>query len=234
MKKLAVMQPYLFPYIGYFQLIQATDKFVFYDDVNFIKHGWINRNRILLNGEDYLFTVPCEKISPNKKINEISYNSSHPFIRKTVKTIEHSYSKAPFFDQAFPIIKDILNSDLKLISSLAEKSVCVISKYLGIETEFKTSSRHFPSTESLERDDRLISICKLEGVNGYINSIGGEELYDKGYFLESGIDLSFIKSNEIVYKQFKNNFVSNLSIIDVLMFNSIDDISNMLTEYKLV
>ncbi len=233
--KLAIMQPYFFPYIGYFQLINAVDKFVFYDDVNFIKQGWINRNRVLMNGKDFLFIVPIENVSSFTLIKDsyIKSNIYPQWKNKFIKTLEQSYKKAPFYSQAFSIIENILNSNYKTISELAIMSVKQIAVYLNIKTEYIISSERYVN-QDLEKKTRLIDICKHEKVTNYINAIGGIELYKKEDFVKEGIQLSFIKSLNIEYKQFNNVFVPWLSIIDVMMFNSAEEIIGMLDKYELV
>lgn len=235
--KLAVMQPYVFPYIGYFQLIEAVDTFVFYDDVNFIKGGWVNRNTILVNNKKYLFTIPLSNISSFNLISEteIHQKSVNIFYKKFLKTIEQSYKKAPFFDEIFKLISELLIQDKYLnISQLAIDSVMLISNYLNIKTNFKISSVDFKEFNQLERIERLIEICMKEKANHYINSIGGVELYDASFFKKQNIELNFIKAKPIAYKQFDNEFIPRLSILDVLMFNSKSDIKNMLLDYELI
>ena len=232
--KVAVMQPYLFPYIGYFQLINAVDVFVFYDDVDFIKNGWINRNRILLNGKSHYVTVPCIKASSNKLINSIQYDSTTKDYRKIVKTIKQAYSKAPYFDQVFPMMEQVFSTSSNRISALAQRSLVEVSDYLDLQTQFKISSVDFPESKGMDKADRLISICQANNATQYINAIGGKELYDKEYFQKKGIDLNFLSPNKIEYKQFGPDFTPWLSIIDVLMFNSIEDIKKHLNEYELL
>lgn len=234
--KVAVVQPYIFPYIGYFQLINEVDAFVFYDDVNFIKGGWINRNRILSNHDPVLFSIPCIKVSQNKLINEIEINKTSKDYLKILKTIEFSYKKAPFFDEVFSIVETVLNSDHSLISELASESIQQICQYLDITTKFYMSSEHFSESKGMDRADRLIHITKaLEG-NTYINPIGGQELYDKTYFKNNDIDLYFLTSSQdIAYQQgASKSFVQWLSIIDVLMFNSKETAKQLLTKYQLI
>lgn len=233
--KIAVMQPYIFPYIGYFQMINAVDKFVFYDDVNFIKGGWINRNKILVSGKDFLFTVPLSKPSSFSFINETKFNKIlyHTWKEKLLQTITQSYKKAPYFEQAFGVIELIFNKDYRTISDLAIESVKSTSKYLDLKTEFKISSETY-CNQSFERQNRLIDICKLEGANKYINAYGGKSLYAKEDFLKDKIELQFIKSEPIIYKQFANDFIPHLSIIDLLMFKSINEINLMLNKYTLL
>lgn len=232
--KVAVMQPYFFPYIGYFQLINAVDVFVFYDDVNYIKKGWINRNRILVNGKDKLFTIPLKDASQNKIINEGDILLESPEVGKILETVKQNYRKAAFFPEAFPIIEKVFRSEKSNIGDLAILSVQAVNEYLGITTILKRSSMDFAHTKGLERAERLIAICKQVRAEKYINAIGGQELYTKAYFASEGIDLKFIKSEPIHYKQFDNDFLPWLSIIDVLMFNSVDDSRKMLTNYTLL
>jgi hypothetical protein len=233
--KIAVMQPYIFPYIGYFQMVYAVDKFVFYDDVNFIKKGWINRNRILVNGRDYMFTVPLLKASQNNLILE-SYIQDEGYLEwknKFLQTIELNYKKAPHFKEVYQLLKVFFDKKFHNISEMAIESVRLVVDYLGIKTNFAKSSEAYQN-KGMERQERLIDICKKENANHYINALGGQELYKKEDFLKKGIKLDFIKTLPIEYKQFNNDFVSWLSIIDVMMFNDIEEIKSMLKLYKLI
>lgn len=233
-KSIAVMQPYIFPYIGYFQLINAVDIFVFYDDVNFIKRGWINRNRVLINGTDKLISIPCLKASQNKLINEVNVDYKNKHFDKIITSINHSYKKAPYFESIFPIIIKTFESESSTIAELAVNSVINVLNYLGIEKETIVSSKQFDSNRSLEKAQRLIEITKaLEGKR-YINSIGGMDLYSKSDFKNSGIELKFLKPNIEPYRQFSNKFIPNLSIIDILMFNSKQSCVKMLSNFELI
>jgi hypothetical protein len=227
MNSIAVMQPYFFPYIGYFQLINEVDKFVFYDDVDFIKNGWINRNRILINGEPKYFTIPCKDVSSNKIIKKVEHALDQRSKKKLLKKIKFTYSNAPYFEGVFPIIQEVFITETKLISELAIESIKRVTDYLGLECEFQKSSEKYDNRE-LSAADRLIDICKIERINYYINSIGGKDLYDKKYFLENDIKLDFLKPSITEYEQFSNEFVPGLSIIDVLMFNSKSNVTNNL------
>ncbi|WP_240915643.1 WbqC family protein [Cellulophaga sp. BC115SP] len=227
------MQPYIFPYIGYFQLIKAVDKFVIYDDVNFINRGWINRNRILVNGKDSLFTIPLKEASQNKLINEIEVNWDDAWKSKWLKTLEQSYKKAPYFQQVRPIIEQTLGQEKTIFSEIIVENLKLINAYLGITTEIIPSSAIYQNIE-LKAQTRILDICLQEKANHYINPIGGIELYQKEVFEEKGMQLNFIKSKPVQYPQLKNDFVPWLSIIDVLMFNSVEQIQTFLDSYELV
>ena len=232
--KIAVMQPYFFPYIGYFQLINAVDKFVFYDDVNFIKGGWINRNKILINGEAKYFGVLMKGASSNKNIYDVKADIKAN--KKTLKTISQSYGKAPYYNNIFPLIENFFKSleeDMP-ISEVAGMSVEMVAQYLGLKQKFEYSSKVYPDTKGLDKADRLIEISKINNAKTYVNAFGGKELYSKEYFLNQGIKLKFINNEIKNYKQFSNNFVPYLSIVDVLMFNSPEEIRKMLDDYTLL
>jgi hypothetical protein len=229
--KIAVMQPYFFPYIGYFQLVNAVDSFVFYDDVNYIKNGWINRNRILINKQPSLITLPLKQASSFRLINEIEISGSKD---KILRSIRMSYSKAPFFKDVFPMIETVLLTKTNLISELSIESIKSVCRYLNINTQFEIASREFPRIESFDRSDRIISICKSRNASTYLNSIGGIDLYDSGYFEKNKIKLQFIKPNITIYDQFDEKFVPSLSIIDVLMFNDADNVGRMLNDYTVI
>jgi WbqC-like protein family len=233
MKKLAIMQPYLFPYIGYFQLINAVDKFVAYDDVAFIKQGWINRNNILVNGSPFLFTIPVKNISSYSLICETEVSYDIDWRSKLFKTIQESYRKAPYFKTAFQIIENTFATEERYISRIATKSILEIVRYLGLKTDLKESSASYLNS-GLSSQERVIDICRKELASQYINPIGGKELYSKDIFSSQGIQLNFIKARSIKYKQFNNSFVSSLSTIDILMFNSPSEINIMLQAYELL
>ncbi|MDH4460752.1 MAG: WbqC family protein [Flectobacillus sp.] len=231
--KIAIMQPYILPYIGYFQLIKAVDKFIIYDDVNFINRGWINRNRLLVGGKDSLFTIPLKEASQNKLIHEIEVNWDAAWKSKFLKTLEQSYKKAPFYADVLPLVQASLALDNVPISEVIVENLRILCSYLDIKTEIIASSRSY-NNQHLKAQERILDICLQEKAHQYINPIGGIELYDKTVFEEKGMVLNFIKAKAISYPQFKNEFVPWLSILDVLMFNSVAQIQGFLEEYELV
>ena len=228
--KLAIMQPYLFPYTGYWQLINAVDTFVIFDDVNFIKKGYINRNSILLNGKPHIFTLELIGASQNKLINEIEIGGNS---RKILKTIEMSYKKSPYFYMVFPIIKDILDNKEKNLAKFIGHSLEKISNYLEMDTKFIYSS-DIRKNNSLKAQDKILEIASLLKSTDYINAIDGQKFYDKERFSQENIQLNFLDTEITEYKQFENEFESHLSIVDILMFNSIEDIKNILSKFKLI
>lgn len=231
--RIAIMQPYLFPYIGYFQLIATVDKFIIYDDVNFIKRGWVNRNRILLNNVPYIFTIPLTGASQNKSIKDIEVNKEEKWKNKMIKQMTHAYKKAPFFGQVFPMIKKVICGQYSDIGKMSTESIKVVLDYLDIKTEIIESSTIYNNQE-LKGQYRIKDICSKENAKTYINPIGGVEIYDRNLFSNSDIELFFIKTDPIEYQQFEKEHVSFLSIIDVLMFNPKEKIISLLTKYDLV
>jgi hypothetical protein len=231
--KVAIMQPYFFPYIGYFQMIKAVNAFVFYDDVNYINRGWINRNRILVNEEPSFITIPLLKASQNKLINETEIIQHKEYL-KMAKTIEMAYKKAPYFHAVFNLVNEVLNKEYKTLAEITIQSIKTCCEYLDIKTQFYIASKNFANTKGLERAERLQTICKQLNANHYINALGGQELYTKEGFAKENIQLQFIQSNPINYQQFNNEFVPWLSIIDVLMFNSKEEIKEKLNKFELI
>lgn len=230
---IGIMQPYLFPYIGYFQLIKAVDKFVIYDDVNYINRGWINRNRILVGGEAFQFTVPLKDASQNKLINEIEITSDASWKKKLLKTIQQSYQKAPQFQNVYQLIQEIITPEHKTIAALNLVALLKICEFIKLDTEIVSSSTIYQNSD-LKASERILDICLQEKANGYINAIGGMELYDKEKFEKLGVKLNFIKSLPISYRQIKNAFIPWLSMIDILMFNDYKDINSFLDQYELI
>lgn len=231
--RVSIMQPYFFPYIGYFQLIANADVFVIYDDVNFIKKGWINRNNILVNNMPYLFSMPLQNVSQNKLINEILISDIDKWKTDLLKTISFSYKKAPFYQNVYPLIDKIISFDELNLALYIQNSIQNLCAYLKINTKLIMSSE-IDKNNNLNGEDRIIDICLQLGANQYVNAIGGKDLYDSAHFSEKNIKLQFIKSEKIEYKQFKNEFIPWLSIIDVLMFNSVSDVKQILNQYELI
>lgn len=228
------MQPYFFPYIGYFQLINSVDKFIIYDNIQYTKKGWINRNRILVNGKDQLITLPIKKDSDylnvvQRKLSESWVNDKN----KILNLIKSSYNKSPYFEKIFSLVSECINNPETNLFKFIYDSILLIKEFLGIKTEIVISSL-IEVDHSLKSQEKVLSLCKNQNAKIYINSIGGVELYDKKVFEENGIELNFIKTNPIKYKQFGDQFVPWLSIIDILMFNNKDEINKYLNEYTLI
>ncbi len=231
--RIAIKQPYFFPWIGFWQELYAVDKFVVYDDVNFINRGWIHRNRILVNGQPKYFNLPMFGASQNKLINQIQVNNDEKEIHRNCCIIHDAYRKAPFYSTVFPIIEEILNCGGKNVASYLTESIRIICMYLCINTELLISS-DLPKDCSLKAQDKILDICRVLNADEYIDSMGATELYNKSDFEERGMKLWFLKTDPITYKQFDDEFCSSLSIIDVMMFNSKEQINEILKKYTLV
>lgn len=228
------MQPYLLPYIGYWQLLSMVDKFVVYDNIQYTKKGWINRNNILLNNKSFLFSLPLKKDKDFLNINErrLSDDSSVNSV-KVLRQIENSYKKAPFFHKAFPLVESIFENENTNLFDYIYESMVGICYYLDIETEIVVSSS-IDIDHSLKSQEKVISISKKLGADVYVNPNGGVDLYERAVFKQKGIDLNFIIPDLKEYQQYNEDFIPNLSIIDVIMFNSVDEVKNKLKEYKLL
>ena len=225
------MQPYLFPYIGYWQLIQAVDTFVIYDDVNYIMRGWINRNYILENGVKKMFTLETRDASQNRLINQVSVGENGG---KLIKTITQNYRKAPNFQSVMGILSELLISNEKNLARFITSTIRSVCSYLMIDTKLIVSSEDFDNS-NLRGANRIIDICQQLNADVYVNPIGGISLYNESNFANHGLQLYFIESNLIAYPQFSEGlFVPNLSIIDVMMFNSPEIIEGFLNNYNLV
>jgi hypothetical protein len=224
--KIAVMQPYFFPYIGYFQLIESVDTFVVYDNVKYTKKGWVNRNRLLRNGVDVVFTVPIRKDSDSLDIRDRTLAGD--FDRsKLVRQIREAYRHAPEFDGSMPVIERSVMSGRDNLFEYILESVVGVCGYLGISTRIVPSST-LDVDGSLTGQDRVLAICEAVGASTYINAIGGQELYRHDAFGARGISLRFLRSSPIDYPQFGGQFVPWLSIIDVMMFNPVSEIRGFL------
>ncbi len=227
------MQPYFFPYIGYFQLIESVDLFIVYDNIKYTKKGWINRNRMLQNCKDVMFSLPLKSGSDSLDIRDREL--APDFKRdKLLNQIRGAYRRAPYFEQIFPLIEEIICNDERNLFKFIFNSIASVCDHLGIETEIRVSS-DIPIDHGLKSQEKVLAICNAVGANTYVNAIGGMELYSKSEFQGRGIELRFIKSNAFEYTQFKNEFIPWLSIIDVLMFNAPDIISDYIkSDYELI
>ena len=231
--KLAIMQPYFLPYIGYFQLIAAVDSFVVYDNIKYTKKGWISRNRLLQNDRDALFSLPLKAGPDAADIRERELAADFDR-RHLLNRFKESYRRAPQFSGTWALLESIIMFENRNLFEFLYHSLTAVCAYIGIETPLVISSR-VPADHSLRGQDRVLSICKAAGALTYINSIGGMNLYDRATFGRHGTELLFLKPRPPEYPQFGAPFVPSLSIVDVMMFNSPADIrSSMLGSYDLV
>lgn len=228
--KLAIMQPYFMPYIGYFQTMAAVDTYVVYDDVQYIKGGWVSHNYLLIGGKKQMFTIQLKGASPNKLFNEVEIGDN---FKKLTHMLQLNYCKAPYYFEVMPVLQDIFSYEDKNLARFLWNSYRKLFEFLGIDTNIILSSS-LEKDCSLKGKDKVISICKLLGADTYLNAIGGQELYDKEEFADNGVDLHFVKTNELVYPQFVDAFEPGLSFIDVLMFNGREGTNKLLKEYMLI
>lgn len=227
------MQPYFFPYIGYYQLIGAVDVFVIYDNIKYTKKGWINRNRMLQNGKDVMFSLPLK--SDSDSLNVCERELAADFKRdKLLNQFKGAYHRAPYFSQTYPLIEEVVRYGNSNLFRFLHHSITRTCEHLGIPTEIRISSG-IAIDHSLKNQDKVLALCTALGADAYLNPIGGTELYSKESFCERGIDLKFIQSEPFEYPQFGDAFLPWLSIIDVMMFNSLDAIRACLSSrYKLI
>lgn len=227
------MQPYFLPYLGYWQLLNYVDRFVIYEDVNYIKRGWINRNRILINGEPHYLTVPIRDASQNSLISELSINEAGDWRNKMLRSIDCAYRKSPFFAEVFPVLQEIVQHDCGDLAKFLAHQLLRLSEFIGIDTELVASNGRYGNRE-LSGQDRLIDICQRELASIYVNAEGGMTLYDVGDFSAAGISLQFLKMNPITYIQRASEFLPNLSIVDVLMALGRDGVEEKITDFALI
>lgn len=228
---IGIMQPYFMPYIGYFQLMKAVDKYIVYDDVNYIKGGWVSRNKILINGENKMFTITLKGASPNKLFNEIEIGDN---FKKLMKTLQISYSKSVNFEETMSLLEKIIAFPNKQLALFIANSFREILNYLSVDTEIIISSE-IQKDNTLKGKDKILHICNILGANTYYNAIGGQDLYDKEEFKTHGIKLNFVETLIQPYPQLHvSNFIPYLSMIDVLMNNSKEQINVLLDSFTLI
>lgn len=227
------MQPYLFPYIGYFHLMDAADVFVVYDDVQYSKGGWINRNQILVDGSAKWLTMPVEKKPLGTTIHEMDYVHHGSPIDTIANKIRGAYAKAPYYKAVAPFLFELIDQETTNVARFNETILRGVAGALGVKCQIIRASE-VPEGQGLRGQDRVLDICRRLEPRTYVNAIGGVELYENEVFEEKGMDLRFILSDSIRYDQFHDPFVPNLSIIDVLMFNGFEGTEAFVGRYKLV
>jgi hypothetical protein len=232
--KLAIMQPYFLPYLGYFQLIASVDKFVVYDDVSYIKSGWINRNNIKVQGKASLITVPLQNGRSSVLIRDVLIARKREFwTKKILRTVAESYAKAPYYDQVYPMFEGWMNQQVDGIAELNLIIIRSICEYLGLGVEISPTSTIYGNA-SLTSVDRVLDICEREGADHYINAIGGRELYSQDVFKKKGITLDFLNPTLSSYIQGQGEFIPGLSILDALMHNPAESVLGLLEGFSLV
>jgi hypothetical protein len=231
--KLAIMQPYFLPYIGYYQLIAAVDLFIVYDNIKYVKKGWINRNRMLVNGKDALFSLPLKKDSDALDIRDRELAADFDRAR-LLNQWRGAYRTAPFFKETFPLLEEIVGFQDPNLFRYLFNSLRMTCAHLGLKTTFRISSE-VPIDHSLKFQDKVLALCEAEGTQRYINAIGGLELYDSDAFSARGIEFRALRTRPFPYEQFGQAHVPYLSIVDLLMFNSVSKLHEIITEnYDLV
>lgn len=238
--KLGIMQPYLFPYIGYFQLLNSVDQYVIYDEAQYIRQGFINRNRLL--GDTMAQQVPYFQFSVGKSpqtdsIQRKQYISLEADKKKLLERISFVYKKAPFYRETTELVRDVSDCSSTSVSVFNTCAIKKIASYLDMNTQIIVSSGiedEKYKEAALKCQDLVLHICKYFQASEYVNAIGGTGLYDRNVFQYAGISLRFLKTNEMTYRQFGDRFIPNLSILDVLMFNSREEVKYMLGQYSYV
>lgn len=231
--KVGIMQPYFLPYIGYFQLIASVDQFIVYDKIKYTKKGWINRNRMLLNGTDALFSLPLRKASDSLDI--VARELAADFDRaKMLSQFSHAYRRAPYFAQTIAWLEHIVEYQESNLFRYIHHSLVQTCKHLSITTEIRISSS-FLIDPALKGQDKVLALCHASNADTYINAIGGTELYAREEFLAHDIELKFLHPKPFEYPQFGAAFVPWLSIVDLLMFNPLDTVRKRIASgYELV
>jgi hypothetical protein len=231
--RLAIMQPYFLPYIGYFQLMAAVDKLLLLDDVTFINGGWINRNRIAVQGKPHWITLPLAKASQNRLINKIEVVDDPLWKRKTIRTVELSYQGAPFAGQILPLLSEMLGEARGSLSTFLFFQLQRLAGHIGIPTQIEQTSVRYPK-DALTGQRRILDICVREGASTYVNPPGGRSLYDAQSFASAGIDLLFLDSNfPALTLQYSSQEGPCLSILDLLMFNPVTAVREATEMFRL-
>lgn len=211
------MQPYFVPYFGYWQLMAAADRFVVYDDVQYIKGGWISRNRIKVKGAAAYISLRLAGASPNRRICDIQLVSGDEWKTRLVRTVEQAYVRAPFFRETIDLARSVILCRKVDLADYLLHGLMLVREHLRIMTPIVETSRQYRN-EALRGSARVVDICKREGATHYLNAEGGRELYSVDDFRPAGLGLSFLTMRPIPYAQGAGGFISHLSVLDVLMW----------------
>jgi len=228
LSKLAILQPSYIPWIGYFEQIVNVDIFVFYDDVQYTKNDWRNRNKIkTLDGSSWL-SIPI-KSSTSKKINEVLIDDTKNWQTKHLKSLKQYYSKSKYFEDIYPLLEKNINSDINSISTLSIDIIKDIVKYLKIDTKFYLSS---DLDIGGDKNNRLINICKHFNASSYYTGLAAKDYIDEELFKKNNIELVYQEYKHPSYEQLHGDFLPYLSIID-LLFNHGRDSKKIITKESL-
>lgn len=220
--KAAIMQPYFWPYPGYFQLIEAVDLFIVYDNIEYTKAGWINRNRLCRDGAAHTFSLPLKKASDYLDVRDRELAADFK-PEKLLNQFKGAYRHAPYFSPTFPLIERVLRYEARNLFRFLHHSICATCEHLGITTEIRVSS-DIPIDHHLKKQDKVLALCRAVGAGTYVNLSGGMALYSPAAFRAHGIELVFIRAKPFEYAQFDHPFVPLLSIIDLMMFNPMETV----------
>jgi hypothetical protein len=233
MTRVAIMQPYFFPYLGYLQLMCSCDLFVILDDVQYMKGGWINRNRILVGGQPGWLTFPVEKDSIQLQINERSYAAGEGPRSTILAQLDNAYRKAPHHGSVMPLVEAVMAFEDTNVAGFNTNLLRTLHERLDLGCTLLVSSQ-LDKDPALTGQERVIDMCRRLGATQYINAIGGMALYDRESFGRHDIDLKFVRGWLAPYPQLGAPFVPGLSIIDVMMFNAPSELPALLDDYELV
>lgn len=236
--RLGIMQPYFMPYLGYFSLIKNTDEFILFDTVQFIRHGWIERNRILKpNGGWQYFQVPIIKESGRDTIiKDIKINNSENWKSKILAQLQHYKKRSPYYNKVVELLNDVFKLEYNDIVALNRVSLERICRYLGIDKKLSVFSEKCLDIAPVNAPDEwALNICKaIDRADEYWNPVGGLSFFDKSKYQNAGIKICFQEMILTPYRQLGSEFEPGLSIVDVMMFNSPESINEMLDNYRLL
>lgn len=250
--RIAIMQPYFFPYLGYFQAMHAVDKYILHDRLHYIKEGFVHRNRYLTVGGDVkFFNIAIRKKSSYSLIGDVRVADHVPWRGKIKEQLKQNYRRAPFFEKVFPLVEKVVDADTDFLAEINAKSIAMVRDYLGIPCELIPNAENYMDVEAQlqsiyagelggqfeieKKAMRMMMVCQKENARIFINAIGGRDLYDPDQFRSRGVDLYFVQSEIVEYKQCGTKpFQANLSILDVLFNCSREEVRDMLSCYDLI
>ena len=232
--KISVMQPYFFPYLGYFSLIQDSDVFVVLDNVQYVRRGWMNRNRVIgKNQSPVYFHLSTIKAPQKTMTRQIKIDHNREWKKTLLDKLDYYEKSAPYFEETKAMVERLISFETDSLCDMNIHILEELCKFLGITTKFVLASDlEIDESKIIETDDWGLEITKTFGASDYINLWGGRHIYSVNKYNNSNITLKFIENELVYYNQHNEMFIKSLSIIDVLMYNDRAETMDLINKYS--
>jgi hypothetical protein len=232
-QSVAIMQPFFFPYLGYFSLMKHTDNWIVFDDIRYSNQAWGNRNRILKHPEGWAWiNVPVKDHKRETFYSNILIQNEINWKRKIINQFEYYKIHAPFYKDVLKIIQEVFSEDFSHLVDLNIHAMKKVCEYLKIDFKYTKFSEMNLGINSVQHPGQwALEICKAIKSTNYVNPCEGHPIYDKKEYDDAGISLQFIINRVSPYDQKRAEFEARLSIIDVMMWNSVERVNELIDDF---